>query len=80
MFHALDVIIDQRVKLRESEHYVLKNDMLDTLMDISKEDSQQMDVNQIKHLLLVRIFLSLYHQSLFFYFTKIIISKDIYHV
>jgi len=59
VFHALDVIIDQRVKLRESEHYVSKNDMLDTLMDISKEDSQKMDVNQIKHLFLVRIFLSL---------------------
>jgi hypothetical protein len=45
------------MKLRQSEDYVSKNDMLDTLLDISKEDSQKMDKKQIKHLLLVCIFL-----------------------
>ncbi|KEH43383.1 putative geraniol 8-hydroxylase [Medicago truncatula] len=52
VFHALDIVIDQRIKLRQSEHYVSNNDMLDTLLDISKEDSQKMDKKQIKHLLL----------------------------
>ncbi|XP_045828934.1 geraniol 8-hydroxylase-like [Trifolium pratense] len=52
VFHALDIIIDQRMKLRQSEDYVSKNDMLDSLLDISKEDSQKMDKKQIKHLLL----------------------------
>nr|BAE71205.1 putative cytochrome P450 [Trifolium pratense] len=52
VFHALDIIIDQRMKLRKSEDYVSKNDMLDSLLDISKEDSQKMDKKQIKHLLL----------------------------
>ncbi|GAU40870.1 hypothetical protein TSUD_40450 [Trifolium subterraneum] len=52
VFYALDIIIDKRMKLRESDDYVSKNDMLDTLLDISKEDSQKMDKKQIKHLLL----------------------------
>ncbi|WJX13948.1 hypothetical protein P8452_04282 [Trifolium repens] len=52
VFYALDIIIDQRMKLRQSEDYVSKNDMLDTLLDISKEDTQKMDKKQIKHLLL----------------------------
>ncbi|WJX13942.1 hypothetical protein P8452_04276 [Trifolium repens] len=52
VFYALDIIIDKRMKLRQSEDYVSKNDMLDTLLDISKEDTQKMDKKQIKHLLL----------------------------
>ncbi|KAK2457478.1 geraniol 8-hydroxylase [Trifolium repens] len=52
VFYALDIIIDKRMKLRQSEDYVPKNDMLDTLLDISKEDTQKMDKLQIKHLLL----------------------------
>jgi len=59
VFHALDIIIDQRMKLRQSEHYVSNNDMSDTLLDISKEDRLKMDKKQIKHLLLVCIFFSL---------------------
>jgi hypothetical protein len=57
VFYALDIIIDKRMKLRQSEDYVSKNDMLDTLLDISKDDTQKMDKKQIKHLLLVCIFL-----------------------
>ncbi|KEH43386.1 cytochrome P450 family protein [Medicago truncatula] len=52
VFYALDIIIDQRMKMRQSEQYVSKNDMLDALLDISKEDNQKMDKRQIKHLLL----------------------------
>ncbi|XP_004496304.2 geraniol 8-hydroxylase-like [Cicer arietinum] len=52
VFHALDILIDQRMKLRQSQHYVSNNDMLDILLDISKEDSRKMDKNQIKHLIL----------------------------
>lgn len=59
VFYALDIIIDKRMKLRESEDYISNNDMLDTLLDISKQDIQKMDKKQIKHLLLVCIFISL---------------------
>ncbi|KAI5399557.1 cytochrome P450 76T24 [Lathyrus oleraceus] len=52
VFYALDIIIDKRTKLRESEDYISNNDMLDTLLDISKQDIQKMDKKQIKHLLL----------------------------
>ncbi|CAJ2629430.1 unnamed protein product [Trifolium pratense] len=51
VFYAFDVIIEKRMKLRQSEDYVSMNDMLDSLLDISKEDSQKMDKNLIKHLL-----------------------------
>ncbi|XP_058760878.1 cytochrome P450 76T24-like [Vicia villosa] len=52
VFKTLDIIIDKRMKLRENEHYISNNDMLDTLLDISKEDIQKMDEKQIKHLFL----------------------------
>ncbi|KAL4293712.1 geraniol 8-hydroxylase [Arachis hypogaea] len=51
-FHSLDKLIDKRLKLREEPHYVTNNDMLDTLLDISQEDSQKMDRRKIRHFLL----------------------------
>ncbi|MED6135229.1 hypothetical protein PIB30_044353 [Stylosanthes scabra] len=51
-FHRLDKLIDKRLKLREEENYVTNNDMLDTLLDISHQDSQKMDREKIKHFLL----------------------------
>ncbi|KAJ1435842.1 Cytochrome P450 [Sesbania bispinosa] len=52
VFHVLDHVIDQRLKMRQEKHYVTNNDMLDTLLDISQQDSQKMNRKQIKHLLL----------------------------
>ncbi|MED6118196.1 hypothetical protein PIB30_000174 [Stylosanthes scabra] len=51
-FHRLDELIDKRLKVREEENYVTNNDMLDTLLDISHQDSQRMDREKIKHFLL----------------------------
>ncbi|KAJ1435843.1 Cytochrome P450 [Sesbania bispinosa] len=34
VFHVLDHVIDQRLKMRQEKHYVTNNDMLDTLLDI----------------------------------------------
>ncbi|XP_015933346.2 geraniol 8-hydroxylase [Arachis duranensis] len=52
-FHRLDKLIDKRLKLREEgDNYVTNNDMLDTLLDISHQDSEKMDREKIKHFLL----------------------------
>ncbi|XP_027367110.1 geraniol 8-hydroxylase-like [Abrus precatorius] len=52
LFHILDPIIDERIKLRNGKHYVTNNDMLDILLQISEGDSQKMTRKQIKHLFL----------------------------
>ncbi|KAJ1422939.1 Cytochrome P450 [Sesbania bispinosa] len=52
LFHVLDSLIDERMRLREGKHYVTNNDMLDTLLDISQENIHKMDKKKIRHLLL----------------------------
>ncbi|MBA0737209.1 hypothetical protein Gogos_010682 [Gossypium gossypioides] len=49
-----DNVIDERVKLRRMSDYVSTNDLLDTLLQLSQENNQELDKNQIKHLILVR--------------------------
>ncbi|MED6218052.1 hypothetical protein PIB30_023433 [Stylosanthes scabra] len=52
LFVLFDKLIEERLKVRERENYVTNNDMLDALLDISKEEnSREMDKQQIKHLL-----------------------------
>ncbi|KAJ4839198.1 hypothetical protein Tsubulata_023149, partial [Turnera subulata] len=52
LFGILERIVDERLQSRRMEGYVLKNDMLETLLSLSEEDSDMMDNNLIKHLLL----------------------------
>ncbi|KAK7268452.1 hypothetical protein RIF29_21150 [Crotalaria pallida] len=51
-FEILDGLIDKRIKLRDEKHYVTNNDMLDTLLNISQQNSQMMDRKKIRHFLL----------------------------
>ncbi|XP_061354572.1 geraniol 8-hydroxylase-like [Gastrolobium bilobum] len=51
LFHVFDNLIHQRLKLREGTNYVTNNDMLDALLDISEDNSKEMDNEKIKHLL-----------------------------
>ncbi|KAF1874176.1 hypothetical protein Lal_00041622 [Lupinus albus] len=51
-FLILDSLINKRIMLREGKHYVSNNDMLDTLLNISQEDSQMMDKTKIRHFFL----------------------------
>ncbi|MBA0646630.1 hypothetical protein Goklo_014580 [Gossypium klotzschianum] len=48
-----DNVIDERVELRRMSEYVSTNDLLDTLLQLSQENNQELDKNQIKHLILV---------------------------
>ncbi|KAK7244108.1 hypothetical protein RIF29_38926 [Crotalaria pallida] len=50
LFIILDRLIDERLKLRERKNYVMKNDMLDTLLNVFQENSQKIDRDMIKHL------------------------------
>ncbi|KAE9619263.1 hypothetical protein Lal_00047766 [Lupinus albus] len=51
-FQILDNLINKRIKLREEKHYVTNNDMLDTLLNVSEQNSQMMDKKKIRHFLL----------------------------
>ncbi|KAB2018187.1 hypothetical protein ES319_D08G212700v1 [Gossypium barbadense] len=48
-----DNVIDERVELRRMSEYVSTNDLLDTLLQLSQENNQKLDKNQIKNLILV---------------------------
>ena len=50
-----DLIITQRLKLRKVSSSNMNNDMLDTLLNISDEKSEEMDKTKIERLLLVSI-------------------------
>ncbi|XP_061372942.1 geraniol 8-hydroxylase-like [Gastrolobium bilobum] len=52
LFRFFDNLIGKRLKQREGENYVVKNDMLDNLLNISQENSQKMDNIKIKHFFL----------------------------
>ncbi|KAJ1391214.1 Cytochrome P450 [Sesbania bispinosa] len=59
LFHVFDNIIDQRLRLRAEAGYVTNYDMLDTLLDLSEDNSKELlDREKIKHLLHVCIFQS----------------------
>ncbi|KAJ4827264.1 hypothetical protein Tsubulata_028109 [Turnera subulata] len=49
MFDLFDRIIKERLQSRKMEGYVPKNDMLETLLSFSEENSDMMDNNWIKH-------------------------------
>lgn len=53
MLQIIETFITKRLELREGENYVTNDDMLDTLLNISQENSQKMDNTKIKHLFLV---------------------------
>lgn len=57
-FQILDGLIDKRLELRKGKDYVTNNDMLDTLLNISQQNSQMMDRKKIRHFLLVIFSLS----------------------
>ncbi|KAJ1391215.1 Cytochrome P450 [Sesbania bispinosa] len=59
LFHVFGNLIDQRLKLRQEKDFVTNNDMLDALLDISEENSHEMDKEKIEHLLHVCIQLPL---------------------
>ncbi|KAJ4827262.1 hypothetical protein Tsubulata_028105, partial [Turnera subulata] len=52
LFDLFDRIVDERLQSRRMEGYVPKNDMLETLLSLSEENSDMMDYNLIKHLFL----------------------------
>ncbi|KAL4340548.1 hypothetical protein GQ457_08G027500 [Hibiscus cannabinus] len=49
LMNLLDKLIDTRLELRKMNGYESTNDLLDTLLRISQDDSQELDRNQIKH-------------------------------
>ncbi|CAL0313441.1 unnamed protein product [Lupinus luteus] len=51
-FLILDSLIHKRIMLREGKDYVTNNDMLDTLLNISQQDSQMMNKKKIRHFFL----------------------------
>lgn len=53
MLELFDRIIDQRLKLREVNGVVKAKDMLDTLLNVMEDNSEEIDRNNIKHLFLV---------------------------
>ncbi|KAJ4843501.1 hypothetical protein Tsubulata_020491 [Turnera subulata] len=60
LFDLFDRIINKRLQSRKMESYVPKNDMLETLLSISEENSDMMDNNSIKHLIyLLRVLIQL---------------------
>ncbi|CAI8602340.1 unnamed protein product [Vicia faba] len=52
LLQIIDSYTTNRLKLRESENYILKDDMLDMLLNISQDNGQKMDNIKIKHLFL----------------------------
>ncbi|RXH79884.1 hypothetical protein DVH24_041031 [Malus domestica] len=59
LFHRM---ITQRFESRKSRDYVITNDILDTLINISEEKSEDMDMDETEHLFLVSC-----HYSTLFY-------------
>jgi hypothetical protein len=51
LFSVFDNIIDQRLKLREGDDFVTKNDMLDSLLNLLEENPKEMDREKMEHLL-----------------------------
>ncbi|XP_058759631.1 geraniol 8-hydroxylase-like [Vicia villosa] len=52
LLEIIDSYTTKRLKLREDENYISNDDMLDILLNISKENGQKMDNTKIKHLFL----------------------------
>ncbi|CAI8602341.1 unnamed protein product [Vicia faba] len=52
LLQIIDSYTTNRLKLRESENYIPKDDMLDMLLNISQDNGQKMDNIKIKHLFL----------------------------
>ncbi|KAI5351997.1 hypothetical protein L3X38_004888 [Prunus dulcis] len=50
---VFDSIISQRLESRKAHDYVTTNDMLDTLLNISEVNSEDMDMTKLQHLLLI---------------------------
>ncbi|GAU18915.1 hypothetical protein TSUD_229050 [Trifolium subterraneum] len=51
LFGVFNNIIDQRLKLREGDGFIAKNDMLDSLLDLFEENQKEMDREKMEHLL-----------------------------
>ena len=49
----VDTLVQQRLELRKSIESATKNDMLDTLLNITEENSEEINKNQLHHLILV---------------------------
>ncbi|VVA25165.1 PREDICTED: geraniol [Prunus dulcis] len=50
---VFDRIIIQRLESRKAHDYVITNDMLDTFLNISGVNSEDMDMTKLQHLLLI---------------------------
>lgn len=48
-------MIDQRLESRRGHEYIITNDMLDTLIDISEERNEDLDKTQVEHLIVVSL-------------------------
>lgn len=53
IIYLADTIVQQRLELRKSTQSATKNDVLDTLLNITGENREEIDKNQLYHLLLV---------------------------
>lgn len=49
----VDTLVQQRLELRKSTESATKNDVLDTLLNITEENSAEINKNQLNHLILV---------------------------
>ncbi|KAM1498542.1 hypothetical protein TB1_020727 [Malus domestica] len=52
MLDLFDRLMMQRFESRKALDYIMTNDMLDTLINISEEKNEDMDIDEIQHLLL----------------------------
>ncbi|KAB2070895.1 hypothetical protein ES319_A08G186600v1 [Gossypium barbadense] len=53
LMNIFDKLIDERLELKKMDDYISTNDLLDTLLQLSKQDSnEELDRNLIKHLIL----------------------------
>ncbi|PRQ40029.1 putative geraniol 8-hydroxylase [Rosa chinensis] len=52
MIEIFDRMIHQRLESRKGDSYITANDMLDTLLNISKEKMEDMDMLKTQHLFL----------------------------
>lgn len=55
MFNLFDRLIEERLRLRETPGSPRMNDVLDTLIDICEDKEEDMDMSQLKPLLLVGV-------------------------
>ncbi|KAH1106309.1 hypothetical protein J1N35_010077 [Gossypium stocksii] len=53
LMNIFDKLIDERLELKKMDDYISTNDLLDTLLQLSEQDSnEELDRNLIKHLIL----------------------------